>query len=300
MDAQDFAYAMEVRQHGEREGKECELAPKQYLKPTTHNNDMKHNKIHSFAIVCLILVACSCGQSSQQTSSVTADSTAADPVSAETRKTINNNISGSVLGIDVSHFQNDVNWDEVKQANIQYMYTKATQGEDDADPKFVRNREGAKAAGLYHGAYHFYMAGDDPVKQANIFVKTIKPLDDKSIPPVLDLEQGGMKNGINIAAYQKDVLTWLTLVEKELGVRPIIYTDRPFGDQYLNHVDFGGYQLWIAEYGAPEPHVPTAWKDKGWLMWQRTERGQIEGAIGNVDHDLLNGTDAVLSELAVD
>jgi lysozyme len=263
-------------------------------------NRTKHN-LNSFFIAGLLLLTLSCGQSSQQSPTAQTDSTGSEsqPVSAATRKQINNNISGSVLGIDVSHFQNDVNWEDVKQANIQYMYTKATQGIDDVDPKFVRNKDGAQAAGLFHGAYHFYMAGDDPVKQADLFIKTVKPLNDKSIPPVLDLEQGGMKEGINTAAYQKDVLTWLSRVEKALGVRPIIYTDHPFGNQYLNHSDFNQYQLWIAEYGVETPHIPDQWKDKGWIMWQRTERGSIEGTIGNVDHDLFKGTNEGLEQLVI-
>jgi lysozyme len=251
----------------------------------------------------LLLFTLSCGQSSQQSSpgtvSAEADSSS-QPVSEATGKQINANLNTAVLGIDVSHFQNDVNWDEVKKANIQYMYTKATQGEDGVDPKYKRNRAGAVTAGLYHGAYHFYMADDDPVKQADLFIKTVKPLNDHSIPPVLDLEQGGMTSNIKTTVYQQNVLTWLSHVEAELGVRPIIYTDHPFGNQYLNHPEFAKYQLWIAEYGSPEPRIPNAWKDKGWIMWQRSERGKIEGAIGNVDHDLFNGTDAGLDELVVD
>jgi lysozyme len=267
---------------------------------------MNHKTTHfkSFILACVLLGAMSCRQSPQQASTSPSDqtdstATASEPVSEETRKQIKANLSNSVLGIDVSHFQSDVNWEEVKQANIQYMYTKATQGTDDVDPKYKRNKAGATAAGLFHGSYHFYMAGDDPVKQAELYIKTVMPLSEKSIPPVLDLEQGGMKNGISVTAYQKNVLIWLTKVEAALGVRPIIYTDHPFGNQYLNHPDFAKYHLWIAEYGAPEPKIPDAWKSKGWLMWQRTERGKVEGAIGNVDHDLFNGTPQVLDDLVV-
>lgn len=271
------------------------------------NHKITHFKFLVSACILWGIMACS-QPAPQQTSSSSVsdqpDSTATagpetQPVSVKTGKQIKDNLNNSVLGIDVSHFQNDVNWEEVKKANIQYMYTKATQGTDDVDPKYKRNKMGATNAGLFHGSYHFYMAGDDPVKQAQLYIKTVTPLTERSIPPVLDLEQGGMKKGINVAAYQKDVLIWLAKVEAALGVRPIIYTDHPFGNQYLNHPDFAKYHLWIAEYGAPEPKIPNVWKDKGWLMWQRTERGKIEGAIGDVDHDILNGTPQVLDELVV-
>jgi lysozyme len=206
---------------------------------------------------------------------------------------------GPVLGIDVSHFQSNVNWVEVKQAGISYVYSKATQGTRDTDPKFKRNHVETKNAGLLHGAYHFYVAGEDPVKQAELFLKAIMPITEHSIPPVLDLEQGGMKPGIVKGAFHKDVLTWLKKVEAVSGIRPIIYTNHPFGNEYLDHPDFGSYHLWIAEYGVAMPKIPTAWKTKGWLMWQRSERGKIEGAIGNVDHDLLNGDVQVLKSLVV-
>ncbi|MGB0177891.1 MAG: GH25 family lysozyme, partial [Owenweeksia sp.] len=77
-------------------------------------------------------------------------------------------------------------------------------------------------------------------------------------------------------------------VESKLNVKPIVYTNHPFGNQYLDHPDFANYDLWIAEYEVAEPKIPNAWKDKGWLIWQRSERGEVEGAVGNVDHDLYN------------
>ncbi len=235
-----------------------------------------------------LLLLASCGPSSDSSKSTSnKDSVSATDTISHTQTRVAPVSNSSVKGIDVSHFQNDVNWDEVKKAGIQYAYAKATQGEEDVDIKYKRNREGARGAGLYHGAYHFYMAGFDPGKQADIFINTVRTMDEFSMPPVLDLEQGGVNGKTDIKTYQQDVLTWLKKVEAALGIRPVIYTNHPFGNQYLNHPDFSGYDLWIAEYGVAEPKIPEAWKNKGWVMWQRAERGAIEGAIGNVDHDLL-------------
>jgi lysozyme len=194
------------------------------------------------------------------------------------------------LGIDVSHFQNAVNWDEIKRAGITYAYAKATQGIDYIDPRYKQNRAGTAAAGLYHGPYHFYMPYDDPDRQAELFINTVNKLDARTMPPVLDLEQGGLEPGAQLERYQHNILTWLKKVEKAFGVKPIIYTNHPFGNQYLNHPDFAYYDLWIAEYGVPAPRIPEPWKEKGWIMWQRTESGKTEGAIGYVDHDILKGT----------
>lgn len=189
-------------------------------------------------------------------------------------------------GIDVSHFQQDVNWEDIKKAGITYVYSKATQGIGNVDPKYKRNRELTHANGLRHGPYHFYVPSHDPVQQADFFVKTVQFMEKDMMPPVLDLE---MIPNIPVKRYQQDVLTWLKKVEAALGVKPIVYTYHPFGNQYLNNPEFANYHLWIAEYGVTAPKIPLAWKEKSWLMWQRSERGKIEGAIGNVDLDLLKG-----------
>lgn len=191
------------------------------------------------------------------------------------------------IGIDVSHFQQNVDWEEVRKAGITFVYSKATQGTSNVDPKYKRNREETHANGFHHGPYHFYVPSHDPIQQAEFFVKTVQFMEKDMMPPVLDLE---MIPQIPVKQYQKDVLAWLKKVEADLGVKPIVYTYYPFGNQYLNNPEFADYHLWIAEYGVSAPKIPTAWKDKGWLMWQRSERGKIEGAVGNVDHDLLKGT----------
>lgn len=257
---------------------------------------MKHVNTLLIAAIPLAFTAVSCSQSPAPANS---DSNSPDSVTVihlpeSSTPVANPNTAASSSGIDVSHFQNDVNWQEVKQAGISYAYSKATQGVSDVDPRYKQNRAGSAAAGLYHGSYHFYVAGDDPVKQAQLYIKTVQKLEDNPMPPVLDLEQGGMKPGIHVKQYQEDVMTWLNMVEKALGMRPVIYTNHPFGNQYLNDARFAAYELWVAEYGVAEPKIPAAWAKKGWKMWQRTERGKIEGAIGNVDNDLLKGVPADL------
>ena len=195
-----------------------------------------------------------------------------------------------LLGIDVSHFQGDVDWDKIKQAGISFAYVKATQSVSFRDAKFERNWADISTVGLYRGAYHFYMAGHDPKKQAELFINYVKGLDINDLPPMLDLEEGGMKPGIDPKKYQENVFIWLDIVEKAFSRKPIIYTDHPYGNKYLTDPKFGEYGLWIADWEKRvEPRIPDAWKGK-WVLWQRSEKGKIEGAIGEVDHDLFNGT----------
>ncbi len=240
----------------------------------------------ALALVVIFISACNNQpQAEPDTEKNVADTVAAAPGDTTTVAVVEQ--TGPVLGIDVSHFQGKIDWQKIKDANIKYAYDKATQGMTYVDPEYKNNRVDAHSFNFTHGAYHFYVAGDDPQKQALHFVSVIDYTED-DLPPVLDLEQGGMKANIKTENYQKDVLKWLQVVEEKLGVKPVIYTSPAFGNQYLNHPSFSEYDLWVAEYGVDTPKVPNAWKEKEWLFWQRSERGKVEGAVGEVDHDIYN------------
>ncbi|MDN3671111.1 glycoside hydrolase family 25 protein [Echinicola jeungdonensis] len=233
----------------------------------------KHNLYWLTLLLCSILF--SCGNTKNDN---------AQNSKSEIENTL---LSHPILGIDVSHFQGTIDWQKIKAANIDFAYDKASQGQGYQDPEYSHNRQGAKNVGLIHGAYHFYVAGENPEKQASNYLEAAEytPGD---MPPVLDLEPGGMKNTVDKKSFQQNVLKWLTLVEEKLKVKPIIYTDPQFGNEYLDLPEFSKYPLWIAEYGVKNPKTPIAWKKNGWLIWQRTDKGKIQGAIGNVDHDLYN------------
>lgn len=237
-----------------------------------------YNRKASLVLISLLIWSCSNEQAKVQ-ENVPKPTKILDSV--EVKKT------SQILGIDVSHFQGDVNWQEVKEAKITFVYDKASEGKSFKDPDYPENKIGAHQNELAHGSYHFFTSDADAVEQAKFFISIIDygPGD---MPPVLDLEQGGIKGDINPATFQSEVLKWLSHVNATLGVKPIIYTNHVFGDRYLTREDFSEYNLWIAEYGVQNPTIPKTWADKGWLIWQRSERGTIEGAIGQVDHDLYN------------
>ncbi len=195
----------------------------------------------------------------------------------------------TILGMDISHHQNEIEWNEIKADGVNFVYIKASQSTHFKDPKFKQNRSAAKSECLYRGAYHFYITGKDPIKQAENFIAAVGILESGDLPPVLDLEELGIKTPVNIETYQKNTLLWLKTVEKKLGIKPIIYSNPSFANTYLNNPDFAKYKLWIAEYTKGKtPKIPNTWKNEGWIIWQRTDREKLDG-IGKVDYDLFQG-----------
>jgi lysozyme len=100
------------------------------------------------------------------------------------------NHKGKVIGIDVSEFQGRIDWDEIdileEKYPVQFVFIRATAGNDRIDSKFKRNWEGAKEHKIIRGAYHYYRPNENSIEQANLFIKTVK-LKKVDLQPVLDI-----------------------------------------------------------------------------------------------------------------
>ena len=191
-----------------------------------------------------------------------------------------------VRGIDISHYQDYVNWELLRKASIgdepvSFIFVKATEGETLFDDNFKRNFANAKRNGFVRGAYHFFVPGVDPRKQAKFFLMNAQ-LEPGDLPPVLDIE---VKGDLPPQQLRQDAKVWLDVVEKEYGVKPILYTGYDFKVKYLDTPEFDAYPYWIAHYYINEP------KYKGkWAFWQHTDCGKVLGIDGKVDCNIFNGS----------
>jgi lysozyme len=201
----------------------------------------------------------------------------------------------SVHGIDVSRYQEMINWDMVKAMNvggvkIDFAFVKATEGNGSTDTYFNRNWRKSKEANMIRGAYHFFIASKDGTAQAKNFISAVK-LQKGDLPPVLDVEQ---TNGVNKTVLQQRVKAWLYAAELAYGVKPIIYTNADFYKAYLNG-EFEDYPLWVAHYLRPnEPRI-----SRDWHFWQHSERGKVNGIAANVDFNVFNGDSTDLAKLLI-
>lgn len=199
-----------------------------------------------------------------------------------------------VHGIDISHYQGDINWKMLKQTRqgqfpIHFIFMKATEGGDFPDDKFVENFDSARAHGFIRGAYHFYNPKTDAAKQADFFIRSVK-LGSGDLPPVLDIE----KKGKDMKKLQQDLKVWLRKVEDHYGVKPIIYASYKFKTRYLNDSVFNTYPYWIAHY-----YVDSVQYQGDWKFWQHTDVGTLPGIDEKVDLNIYNGTTESLRSLLI-
>ena len=199
---------------------------------------------------------------------------------------------GQVPGIDVSHYQGTVDWQQVAGAGMAYAFVKATQGVSSTDSQFAVNWAGVQAAGLLRGAYHFYQPGDDPQQQAEQFLSVVQ-LVPGDLLPVLDIETMGSQTASEIV---QGIETWLSTVQAAIGKAPIVYTAPGFWNG-LGTQQFGTYPLWVAEYGSSTPKIPAGWTN--WAFWQYSESGSVAGVTGSVDLDVFQGSPEALLQLTL-
>ena len=100
-----------------------------------------------------------------------------------------------IHGIDVSHYQEDIDWEVVRNASldtapVSFVFIKATEGVSLLDENFNLNFYEAKQNGLIRGAYHFFIPNIDARAQARFFLKQVH-LEPGDLPPVLDVEKAG-------------------------------------------------------------------------------------------------------------
>lgn len=177
-------------------------------------------------------------------------------------------------GIDVSHWQGDINWQKVKSSGIDFAIIKATEGVGYVDPCFKSYTQGAASAGLHIGAYHFLRLGDAK-QQAKEFINAIKPYK-WDYPIAVDVEHKELLK-MGRAGLTDFVIEFLDIL-KANGYYPMIYTGYNW---CINHLYMSKikYNLWFARYNDHKGYGNVS-------IWQYSSTGRVQGINGNVDIDI--------------
>ena len=198
------------------------------------------------------------------------------------------------FGIDISEYQDKVDWDELKEIEggypIEFVFIRASVGNNRPDYKFKKYWKKAKEKGLICGAYHYYRPNENSIEQAENFIKQVT-LVEGDFPPVLDIEK--LPREQSIERLKVGLKRWLEKVEAHYGVKPIIYSSESYYEDFLRD-DFEAYPFWIANYTAFYKDI-----DDEWSLWQFTETGKVHGIKGPVDINIYNGTSVEMKELLI-
>jgi len=197
-----------------------------------------------------------------------------------------------IRGIDVSHYQGTIDWSKVRQNGVKFAYIKATEGDDFVDPQFADNWSESDKAGVLRGAYHVFSFCSDGYAQAKEFYYTV-PRDTRALPPAVDVSSGA---GCASIPSDNELLTefetFRSVIEGFFSRRMVFYVNRDNTiAKYLWRT--GETRFWVRGLFIH----PAAKFGDGWMFWQYSIRGRIDGIETPVDVDTFNGTERDLQSL---
>lgn len=187
----------------------------------------------------------------------------------------NNPPSGSVIGVDVSSYQGDIDWEILSSQDISFAFIKATEGSSYVDPYFENNWENAADTDLRIGAYHFFSFESSGETQADLFCSTVTPVDNM-LPPVIDVEFYGRfesEKDLNISGVKHELRIMVDLISDKYGMKPIIYASDESYEAIVKN-DFDDCDLWFRSVYFSIPNEIEA------VFWQFSNRHRLDGYSG--------------------
>ena len=200
------------------------------------------------------------------------------PVRHETEE-----INAMIPGIDVSHYQGEIDWQKVKAAGIRFAYLKATQGASFIDSDALRELHWSESrrdsdrpisrVRREHWQRADFATGGRP---ESLFVP--------QLPCWLDIEPG--------AVSEETGQQVTDMLQGFLAGHDMVYCSPATGDQLFSweqEISDRDYGLAMAHYGVSEPRIPKPWTT--FQFWQHSASGTVDGISASVDLDWFNGTE---------
>lgn len=198
----------------------------------------------------------------------------------------------SYVGVDVSAHQGEIDWEKVAAAGVEFAVIRAgyrgyTEGGVFQDEYFVRNMEGALAAGLKVGVYFFSQAVDtaEAEEEARQVLAWIEGYD-VTWPVVFDWERQSYENSrtreVDGETQTACAIAFCRVIG-EAGYLPMVYFSPSKGYTELDLEQLLEWPFWLAHY--TEGWSATSFRYH-FAMWQYTSAGAVDGIAGNVDLNL--------------
>lgn len=204
-----------------------------------------------------------------------------------------------VRGVDVSHFQGEIDWDVLATQDLDFAWIKATEGSSHTDPRFAESWAAARQTDLLVGAYHF-MSFESPGASQAANLAAAVPATPGTLPPVIDLELYGsyLADPPTPAEVHAILDPLVAGIEEHYGTVPLVYVTQEAYDRYLAD-RYPELPVWIRSV-AWAPRLPEG---RDWTVWQYSNRDRLSGYDGverYIDMNVFAGTRAELEELTLD
>ena len=171
-------------------------------------------------------------------------------------------------GIDVSEWQDTINWSQVKKSNVDFAFVRISYGVNHPDRTYAYNMQQAEKAGIPVGTYVYSLAlnTQQALKEAQYAIRKMDGYK-VSYPVVFDIEYEEMRK---LSASQiADLAKAFCNEVKKAGYYPMIYCNADWYDNKLDWSKMTGYDVWLARYGdrifAPDR------KKYNYTVWQSTD-----------------------------
>lgn len=193
----------------------------------------------------------------------------------------------SRLGIDVSHHQGEIDWQQVKEYGITFAFIRigyrgyGESGSLNLDQRVFDNIKGAQAAGLDVGVYFFSQAinEDEAIEEAQTVIDALNGYM-LTLPVVYDpesiLDDEARTDDVTGAQFTKNTVAFCETI-KAAGYEPMIYSNMLWEAFELDMEQLSAYEIWYADYEML-PQTPYHF-----LFWQYTNEAQVPGIEGEVD-----------------
>ena len=183
-------------------------------------------------------------------------------------------------GIDVSHYQGDINWKAVKEYGIDFAFIKCLQGKSRVDECFHTNMRNAIANDIPVGVYVYSKAKtiDDAVAEAKRVIKECSQYK-LTYPVVFDFESKHFED-MSLAMRGKIIDAFCQTILSDGKYIPMLYSSRYWLMHMIPAEVVKKYDIWLAEYTTGKPKYTGDYK-----IWQYGV-GKVTGIIGDVDMNI--------------
>ena len=190
-------------------------------------------------------------------------------------------VSSKTQMIDVSFWDDIVDYNKVKESNISTVIVRVAYGTKKPDSMFESNILNASAAGFKIGVYTYGLAStvSEAEEEADYVLKLIEPYKDKiSLCVAYDVEDSVMNVGKQKVASM--VIQFANKV-REKGYTPWLYSNYNWANNFINmtSIDSNDIQFWIAQYSSECTYAGK------YVAWQYTGSGKVPG-MPNDDCDI--------------